>query len=362
MYLYRRLITCFVLFLAFNCSAQDNGLGLSGYTDQKKDTVPIKPEEELYKSAVKLMDSARYKEAKSELKKAVKINEEYYPAFNKLAQIAIKEDNIAEADIYFRRVLNYDPNNFEALKTIGIVYFKQERWEDCKMFFDSAAAQRVEDAEFYYYRAKLMFVGKSYKDALDMANYCVEKDPKYYEAYILKADCRIARKEYNHAIKELNDAVKLIPADKPNYDLYRSRAKAKFEMQDYKGAVTDWNVYIDAVPGVEEAYISRAAAKININDNSGAVADLDEAIKLKPKNPVSYNYRGVAKGGLKQYVEALKDLDKSIKLKFDYASAYVNRAAIKLASKDKYGACQDLNKADSLGDSMAFKLIEKYCK
>jgi hypothetical protein len=40
----------------------------------------------------------------------------------------------------------------------------------------------------------------------------------------------------------------------------------------------------------------------------------------------------------------------------------VNRAALKFASKDKRGACEDLNKADSLGDQVAYKWIEKYCK
>ncbi len=70
----------------------------------------------------------------------------------------------------------------------------------------------------------------------------------------------------------------------------------------------------------------------------------------------------MAKGGNKQFIEALKDLDYSIKLKFDYPAAYVNRAAIKMASKDKRGACADLEKADGLGDEMAVKLIERYCK
>jgi hypothetical protein len=70
----------------------------------------------------------------------------------------------------------------------------------------------------------------------------------------------------------------------------------------------------------------------------------------------------MAKAGNKQLVEGLKDVDYAIKLKFDYASAYVNRAAIKFASKDKRGACEDLNKADTLGDGMAYKLIDQYCK
>ena len=70
----------------------------------------------------------------------------------------------------------------------------------------------------------------------------------------------------------------------------------------------------------------------------------------------------MVKGENKQFVEALKDFDYSIKLKYDYGGAFVNRAAIKFASKDKQGACEDLNKADSLGDEMAIKLIETYCK
>ena len=77
---------------------------------------------------------------------------------------------------------------------------------------------------------------------------------------------------------------------------------------------------------------------------------------------MAYCYRGTAKGGNKNYIEALKDLDFAIKLKFDYGAAFVNRAAIKMASKDKRGACEDLEKADSLGDELAIKLIEQYCK
>ena len=89
---------------------------------------------------------------------------------------------------------------------------------------------------------------------------------------------------------------------------------------------------------------------------------MDAAIKINDKNPVSYNYRGVAKGENKQFVDGLKDLDYAIKLRFNYAEAFVNRAAIKFAIKDKHGACDDLNKADSLGDEMAVRLIETYCK
>ena len=99
-----------------------------------------------------------------------------------------------------------------------------------------------------------------------------------------------------------------------------------------------------------------------MKDYSSAIADLDAAIKENRGNPISWCNRGVAKSALKSNVEALKDINEAIKLKFDYAAAYVNRAAIKMASKDKHGACEDLERADRIGDPMATKLIEQYCK
>ncbi len=60
-----------------------------------------------------------------------------------------------------------------------------------------------------------------------------------------------------------------------DFRAYKLRAKSKFEIGDFKGAIADWNIYIEEVPKEEEALISRGAAKINIDDNTGAIVDLD---------------------------------------------------------------------------------------
>lgn len=352
---YKRFLT--VLLVIFS---------LTGFCQEVEDTTKAAPEVELFKKAVKLIDSSQYKEAILTLKKAVKIKPDYPEAYTKMAiaKIATKDLKGAEKDL--KVALTSNPNDFESLKIMGFMYFNTERYKECKVFFDSAAsiaaADKIDDAEFLYYRAKLMFLGKEYKQALDVSAAALEIKPKYIEVLVLKGDVRFAQKEYNYAIKELNEAIGLMKSDALDYNAYKTRAKAKFEIEDYKGSVTDWSVYLDGVPGEEEALILRAAARINSNDNTNAIVDLDEALKKNPKNPVIYNYRGMAKAGNKQLVEGLKDIDYSIKLKFDYAAAYVNRAAIKFASKDKRGACEDLNKADTLGDKMAYKLIDQYCK
>jgi len=333
----------------------------------QNDSLP--PEEKhytLFKEGVKLMDSVKYNDAINKFKAAVKIKKDYWEAFNKMAYCKIKTGDYKSADLDLYKSQQFGPNDFETMKLIGMNYYLLNDFKMSKKYLDSAetmlGTEIYEDEEFHLYNGKLRLKGKSYKKALESAAIALDVNPEYMEAMKLKAETRFAAKEYPYALRELNEVMNKVPATDPDYSLYKMRAITKFELQDFKGSMTDWNVYIDAFPKEEEALIYRAAAKINMNDFTAAIVDLDAAIKINPKNHVSYCYRGLAKGSNKAIVEGLKDLDQSIKLKFDYAVAYVNRAALKMAAKDKYGACEDLKKADSLGNENAPRLFNSYCK
>ncbi len=322
--------------------------------------------QKLYEKAVKLIDSAKYDQAMPILKNALKQKKDYWQVYNKMAFIKIQQKDYKGAEKDLKKAELIQPMNFETTKLNGINYYLNNKFSESKGAIDTAVEiakdEKIDDWELFYYRGLLMYKGKSYKTAIEAFESAVEINPKSIDAMIMKGEVRFAMKEYNYAIKELNDAIKKMPAEKPDYKAYKLRAKAKFEAKDFKGAVTDWNVYLDGIPGEEEALVSRGAAKIESKDNTGAIADLDEAIKLNPKNPVAFCYRAVAKSENKAFQEALKDYEVALKLKFDYADAYFNRAATKMAIKDKHGACEDLNKADGLGNTQASRIIEQFCK
>ena len=333
------------------------------------DTTIVAPEEKhitLHKAGLKLIDSGDYDKAILEFKKSLKLKKDYYESWLKMGYCKMKLGDHSGADKDFIKAQETGPNDFETLKLVGINFFLMKDYKSSKEYLDSAQLayenEKIDDAEYHYYRGKLMFVGKSHKDALVECAAALEINKKYYDAMILRCEVRFAQKEYAYALRDLNETIKVLPEEKKDYNLYKMRAQTKFELKDYKGSVSDWSVYIDANSKDEEARISRAMSRININDFTNAVVDLDDAIKMNPKNPVSWCYRGLAKGSNKQIVEGIKDLDYAIKLKFDYSTAYVNRAALKMATKDKRGACEDLQKADSLGNNMAPQLYEQYCK
>ncbi|MCX8080453.1 MAG: tetratricopeptide repeat protein [Bacteroidia bacterium] len=353
-------ITRLFLFTAFL-------MGFCFSQDEIPDTsAMVEPHIKLYREALPHIDSGRYDKALELLKKSVKQKKDFADAYIKTGYVHYKKGNKKEAMKWLDKGEKLSYRNYELYKMKGILFFEDKKYPQSKQYFDSAYAlaydEKRDDAELYYFRARLMFIGKAYKEALSSADAALDLKPDYMEARKLKAEIRFEQKEWKYCLLELDSLIPKMKETEKDYEMYRMRAKCKYELKDYRGSLKDWNVMTDALPKDEESWIMKGACKIQLNDFSSAIADLDEAIKLNSKNPVSYCYRGLAKGSNKMIAEGLKDLDYAIKLKFDYASAYVNRAALRMAAKDKQGACEDLQKAETLGSENAVKLFDKYCK
>jgi tetratricopeptide (TPR) repeat protein len=66
-------------------------------------------------------------------------------------------------------------------------------------------------------------------------------------------------------------------------------------LNDYQGALTDFNQAISLNPKFFEAYNNRGILKYtNLNDYQGALADYNQAISLNPQKSEAYNNRGGA--------------------------------------------------------------------
>jgi len=329
---------------------------------QKKDTTrSLDPAGDQYKAAMKLIDSLRYKDAIKTLQKAVKIRKDYAEAYNKMAFCNMQMKDFENAEKNLELSIKYKPDNFDSYKYWGRACYLSKKYALAKQHYDEAEKMDPLDTELQFFIAELRAAGQDIKGAIDMYNAILLEKENYAPAYINRGLLKFKLKQYAYAIKDMEQGVKLAKYKKIEDEVYNSLAQAKFEIDDFKGAIEDFDTLIKRNPKNEFAYTYRGAAKLNVNDFSNAINDLSEAIKLNAKSYVAYNFRGAAKGGLKQYIEALKDFDYSIKLKFDYSSAYVNRASIRLASKDRKGACEDLTKADQLGSNVAYKLLQQYC-
>jgi Flp pilus assembly protein TadD len=134
---------------------------------------------------------------------------------------------------------------------------------------------------------------------------------------------------------------------------YNSRAWAYIGKKEYDRAITDLNEAIRLDPKSSVAYNNCGFAYNVKGDYDRAIADTSEAIRLDPKNSAAYNNRGWAYNMKGEYDRAIVDLNKAIRLDPKSSNAYKNRS-FAYDSKGEYDhAIADLNEAIRLDPNNA---------
>lgn len=125
------------------------------------------------------------------------------------------------------------------------------------------------------------------------------------------------------AIAEYNRATQLDPM---LADAYQGRGFCYDALGDYEQALRDYDDAIRLLPSAP-AYSDRGVTYTNLGKYERAIQDFDEAIRLKPSNALYYTNRAVAYADLGQFARAIEDNDEALKLDRSFPLAYFNRAA-----------------------------------
>lgn len=161
-----------------------------------------------------------------------------------------------------------------------------------------------------------------------------------------RAQAKYNLNDYQGAIADYTEAISL-KSDFVN--AYSNRGLAKYNLDDYQGAIADYNKAISLKSDIGEVYFNRGLARGKLEDYQGALVDFTKANKLKPDNAEIYYNRGLTKGKLQDFQGALADFTKTIKLMPDAEEAYYNRGIAYLGLGLKSKARADLMRAIELG-------------
>ena len=130
----------------------------------------------------------------------------------------------------------------------------------------------------------------------------------------------IAKGEYDQAIKDYSEAIKLKPDDA---DAWNSRGHACRLKGEYDQAIKDYSEAIRLDPSLAIARINRRQAyRLKGEYSPAELASAAEATKLKPDDADAWFKRGIDALEEGDYDQAIKDLSQTIKLKPDYHRAW----------------------------------------
>jgi tetratricopeptide (TPR) repeat protein len=169
-------------------------------------------------------------------------------------------------------------------------------------------------------------------------------------AYYLKGD-------YDRAIHDFDDALRLNPKDVASYGL---RGAAYFGKGDFDAAIRDLDEAIRLNPKIVRDYLNRSAAYGRKGDFDRAIRDLEEVLRLDPTNaPGVLSVRGTLYSMMRDHDRALRDFDEAVRLNPRAADAYTGRSIVYVQKGDYERAIRDLDAAIRLNPANVTSYISR---
>ena len=168
---------------------------------------------------------------------------------------------------------------------------------------------------------------------------------------------------FEEAINFYDQAINLRPK---SITYHFDRARCKYEVDDYTGAIIDCTFEInlnDHKNGekiISKAYAVRGISKYYLDDYQEAIVDLNYRILTEPSDAVAYYYRGNCYNLLEKDEESIHDFDKAIELNPENYQSYYFRGLSKMNLGDFQGAIIDLNKLKEIDkdpQSVVFRVL-----
>ncbi len=218
----------------------------------------------------------------------------------------------------WRRICLHDASDSLAC---GEARLRDAPWPTATKQFGSTRLER----HLFYNRALAWSDKKEYDRAIPDYNEAIRLDPNHAHAFSARGDAWYAKKDYEKAIADYTVAIGLDPKDAVKYF---NRGIAWSCKKHYDRAIDDYNAAIWLDPVCAAAYNSRGNAWAAKKDYDRAIADYSEAIRLAPKYAAAYNNRGLACSAKMDYNRAIADYTEAIQLAPKYAGAQQPRSGL----------------------------------
>lgn len=186
---------------------------------------------------------------------------------------------------------------------------------------------------------------------------------EYHILYGQRGIANYQLKNYSEAISDITKSDKDANKIKPDLLVYRGISKSK--LNDYYGAIADYNIiienYASTYKDMASVYNNKAYTLILLNKLEEAIPLIDKALELNTSRDYIWDTKGELELKLGNYKECVIAMQKAIEISPTYGHAFLLKGIANIKLNNKSQGCLDLSRAGELGESKAYEEIKKYC-
>ena len=203
------------------------------------------------------------------------------------------------------------PENVDVLSCFSVYYHNIHKYNEAIVYADKVV-KLSPSKENYYIQGVILKELERYEDSLKSFDKSIELGNESSDVFYLKAGSYKEQKNYKASLEELNKAI--LHSKKDNYRLYSFRGSIKWDLDDFEGALIDFNTALKIDPTCHVAHSNKCEVLEILNNLEEALLSCNEAIKLKPDYPNSYQNKARIHKKQNHYDLALQDAQKAKEL------------------------------------------------
>ncbi len=172
-----------------------------------------------------------------------------------------------------------------------------------------------------------------YNLAIQDYNQAIKLNSKFAQAFNNRGVVYDHKGDFDRAIQDFDQAIKL----KPTALTHFNRGNAYLGKGQYDHAIDDYNQAIKLRPDFAAAYDNRCWARAVVGILKPALADCNQALKLAPNNAATLESRGFVFLKMTNFDAAVSDYEKALRQNPKLAGALYGRGVAKLKNEDGTG-------------------------
>lgn len=244
------------------------------------------------------------------------------------------------AIVYLNRAVKLDTSNSEAYYCLSISNYKINNLGEAIKFVDIAEHKKYNSDSTANLKLKILYDQQKYDDFIVICDRLIKKNSSNYKIYFEKSTA-LFNKANN--VESIDEKIELL-----------------------KKAMDNINISLKLNNTNKETFVLRGAIRFALEDFKGAINDFDLVIRSVKKDSsllsITYRYKGLTEKSIDNlsYAEIL--LDSAIWFNKESSILYYNRGDIRFGLNKFESACDDYRKSLELGENAAVDRIRERCK
>jgi len=197
----------------------------------------------------------------------------------------------------------------------------------------------------YFHRAAAYLQRGDFNFAIQDYDQAIRLNPQYAAAYHNRGIIHARNGEYERAVQDYDEAIRLDPNDA---GAFINRGVVYQDKRQYEPAIADYSQAIRIDPKNPYGFMNRGNTYEEIGQYDLALLDHDQAVRLKPNEAKTFMNRGNVYRDKRQYDRAVQDYDQAVRLKPNYVNAFINRGIARFMQGQFAAAVPDFTRAREL--------------